>query len=73
VGEGAARDRGGQAQTRFLPPGAWLPVVYGGEARAFLERKGVNLGGKKFESFLDGFLTAKREAAEELVRNAKKD
>lgn len=58
---------------RFLPPGAWLPIVFEGEARAFLEKKGVKLGGKKFVSFLDGFLTAKREASEELVRNANKD
>src|SRR6202012_5155170 len=51
---------------RFQPPGAWIPILYEGEALAFLEKKGVRLQGDKFRSFFESFLIAKREAAEEL-------
>ena len=55
---------------RILTSQAWLNVVYGHEARAFLRRKRIALVGYRFEIFLRAFVDAKTRAASTLLENA---
>ena len=50
-----------------------LYVMFGSEARAFLQRKGIHLVGDRLHSFIRSFVEAKELAAQELLQNAKKD
>src|ERR1700737_2277427 len=44
--------------------------TFGGEARAFLEKKGYRLSGETLDMFIEEFVRTKLQAAEQLVRNA---
>jgi hypothetical protein len=44
--------------------------TFGGEARAFLEKKGYRLSGETLDMFIEELVRTKLEAAEQLVRNA---
>jgi hypothetical protein len=47
--------------------------MFGPEARAFLQRKGVHLVGERLESFLRAYVEAKELATQTLLKNAKRD
>nr|WP_162479018.1 DUF6538 domain-containing protein [Bradyrhizobium sp.]CUT16546.1 Integrase CDS [Bradyrhizobium sp.] len=53
--------------------GPHLYVMFGPEARAFLQRKGIHLVGEKLESFLRAYVEAKEFAGRTLLRHAKRD
>ena len=44
--------------------------TFGGEASAFLEKKGYRLSGETLDMFIEEFVRTKLQAAEQLVRNA---
>ncbi|MET4278546.1 MULTISPECIES: DUF6538 domain-containing protein [unclassified Bradyrhizobium] len=50
-----------------------LFVMFGPEAKAFLQRKGVHLVGDRLHSFLRSYVEAKELAGQELLQNARKD
>ncbi len=55
------------------PVGPYLNVAFGGEARAFLQRRGIHLVGQRLESFLRAYVEAKQLATQTLLNNAKRD
>lgn len=58
---------------RFLPKDGWLPIVYGQEARAFLEKRSIRLVGDRFDAFIKAFAAAKEHSSQVLARNAQGD
>jgi integrase len=48
-------------------------VTFGGEAQAFLRKRGILLVGDRLESFVRAFVAAKEDATRELIRNAQGD
>lgn len=55
------------------PLGPHLYMMFGPEARAFLQRKGIHVVGERLESFLRAYVEAKELAAQTLLKNAKRD
>jgi integrase len=51
----------------------WLRMVFGDEARAFLQRKEIHLVGERFEVFIRAYVEAKERAALGLLSAAKRD
>jgi integrase len=55
------------------PLGPHLYAMFGSEARAFLQRKGIHLVGERLESFLRAYVEAKELATQTLLKHAKRD
>lgn len=55
------------------PLGTHLRMMFGPEAQAFLQRKGIHLVGQRFEAFVRAYVEAKELASQTLLNNAKRD
>lgn len=55
------------------PPGPHLYAMFGAEARAFLQRREINLVGEKLYAFLRAYVDAKARASRALMSAAKGD
>jgi hypothetical protein len=53
--------------------GTHLRVTFGGEAQAFLRKRGILLVGDRLETFVRAYVAAKENAMRELLRNAQGD
>ncbi|MEH2612940.1 DUF6538 domain-containing protein [Bradyrhizobium sp. AZCC 1693] len=54
-------------------PAMHLRVTFGGEAQAFLRKRGILLVGERLEAFVRAYVAAKENATRELIRNAEGD
>lgn len=58
---------------RPLPLGTHYRFVFGGEAAAFLKKRGLHLVGETFEKFVKAYVAAKEQAEKQLMKNAGDD